>query len=137
MHGPSNASGLLSCVHHTYQAADMRRANQINMTCRTKKANERLLLQDHHSFPSIVQYYAFNEGWGQYDTQRIVQMGHVLDPTRLWGPTSGWVDPQDATASQGSDYEHYTGYVRSTLAKIPTCISSARTVSSDLLCRVA
>lgn len=59
-----------------------------------------------------MQYYAFNEGWGQYDTQRIVQMGHDLDPTRLWGAASGWIDPQDPTADQlVKVYQHYTGYV--------------------------
>ncbi|KAK9915397.1 hypothetical protein WJX75_008622 [Coccomyxa subellipsoidea] len=70
------------------------------------------LVEDHRSFVSIMQYYAFNEGWGQYDTQRIVQMGHDLDPTRLWGAASGWIDPQDPTADQlVKVYQHYTGYV--------------------------
>ena len=67
--------------------------------------------QEHQSFPSIVQYYTFNEGWGQYDKQRIVQFAHALDPSRLWGPTSGWVDPQDQTFGLGSVFEHYSGYV--------------------------
>ncbi len=70
------------------------------------------MLQDHVSFTCIGQYYAFNEGWGQYDTQRIVQMGHSLDSSRLWGAASGWIDPQDRTADQlVKTYQHYTGYV--------------------------
>jgi hypothetical protein len=71
--------------------------------------------QEHQSFPSIVQYYTFNEGWGQYDTQRIVQFAHAQDPSRLWGPTSGWVDPQDQTFGLGSVFEHYSGYVSGSL----------------------
>ena len=66
------------------------------------------VLQDHVSFTCIGQYYAFNEGWGQYDTQRIVQMGHSLDSSRLWGAASGWIDPQDRTADQlVKTYQHY------------------------------
>ena len=68
--------------------------------------------QEHLSFPSIIQYYTFNEGWGQYDTQKVVQAAHSQDPSRLWGAASGWVDPQDITADKGAKYQHYTGYVR-------------------------
>lgn len=69
-------------------------------------------VQDHSAVTSIGLYYAFNEGWGQYDTQRIVQMGHDMDPSRLWGAASGWIDPQDRTADDlKKEYEHYTGYV--------------------------
>ncbi|EIE19334.1 hypothetical protein COCSUDRAFT_44686 [Coccomyxa subellipsoidea C-169] len=51
------------------------------------------------------------EGWGQYDTQKVVQAAHSQDPSRLWGAASGWVDPQDITADKGAKYQHYTGYV--------------------------
>jgi hypothetical protein len=34
----------------------------------------------------------FNEGWGQYDTPRIVEMTKKLDPTRLVNNASGWTD---------------------------------------------
>ena len=77
-------------------------------------------VQEHYSFPSIVQMYTFNEGWGQYDTQKVVQFAHALNPSILWGPASGWVDPQDETFGYGSLYEHYTGYV-SLLLLHPFC----------------
>jgi hypothetical protein len=34
----------------------------------------------------------FNEGWGQYDTARIVNFIKELDPSRLVNNTSGWAD---------------------------------------------
>lgn len=86
-------------------------------------------LQEHYSNPSIGIYTVFNEGWGQFDTQRIVQEAKALDPSRLWDAASGWIDPQDGTAypagSQtakigdnwginhpGPWMYHYAGYVR-------------------------
>ncbi|BDA43732.1 probable beta-glucuronidase [Coccomyxa sp. Obi] len=69
------------------------------------------MIEEHYSNPSIVQMETFNEGWGQYDTQKVVQFAHSLNPSILWDPASGWVDPQDETAGYGSRYQHYTGYV--------------------------
>jgi len=42
--------------------------------------------------PCIVMWVPFNEGWGQYDTGRIVNLIKGLDPTRLVNNTSGWAD---------------------------------------------
>ena len=42
--------------------------------------------------PCIVMWVPFNEGWGQYDTPRIVDMIRELDPTRLVNNASGWSD---------------------------------------------
>lgn len=50
------------------------------------------MLQEHRSFPSIISYIVFNEGWGQYDTTRVVQLAKSLDPSRLFDGASGWVD---------------------------------------------
>ena len=43
-------------------------------------------------FPSIVTWVSFNEGWGQYDTERIVKWTQKYDPTRLVDGVSGWTD---------------------------------------------
>lgn len=43
-------------------------------------------------FPSIIMWVPFNEGWGQYDTPRIVRMVKELDPSRLVNAASGWAD---------------------------------------------
>lgn len=43
-------------------------------------------------FPSIVMWVPFNEGWGQYDVERIDSFVRERDPTRLLNTTSGWTD---------------------------------------------
>ena len=45
-----------------------------------------------YNHPSIVMWIPFNEGWGQYDTARIVTMTKDADPTRLVNNASGWTD---------------------------------------------
>ena len=42
--------------------------------------------------PSIISWVLFNEGWGQYDTVRLTETLHQLDPTRLIDAASGWFD---------------------------------------------
>jgi len=42
--------------------------------------------------PSIIMWVPFNEGWGQYDTPRIVDLIRKHDPTRLVNNASGWAD---------------------------------------------
>jgi len=42
--------------------------------------------------PCIVMWVPFNEGWGQYDTPRIVNLIKEFDPTRLVNNASGWAD---------------------------------------------
>jgi beta-galactosidase/beta-glucuronidase len=50
------------------------------------------LVRQHENHPSIVMWVPYNEGWGQWDTSRIVQKIKDLDPTRLVDNTSGWDD---------------------------------------------
>ncbi len=42
--------------------------------------------------PSIIVWVLFNEGWGQYDTERLTQWLKTLDPSRLVNNASGWTD---------------------------------------------
>ncbi|HNU31418.1 MAG TPA: DUF4965 domain-containing protein, partial [Sedimentisphaerales bacterium] len=42
--------------------------------------------------PCIVMWVPFNEGWGQFDTPRVVNLVRKLDPTRLVNNASGWTD---------------------------------------------
>jgi len=42
--------------------------------------------------PSIVMWILFNEGWGQFDTERMVRWMKAVDPTRLVDNASGWTD---------------------------------------------
>ena len=43
-------------------------------------------------FPSIIMWVDFNEGWGQYDTERIGEWVKNYDPSRLVNAISGWTD---------------------------------------------
>ncbi len=50
------------------------------------------LIQGRGNHPCIVMWVPYNEGWGQWDTARIVEMIKRLDPTRLVDNASGWTD---------------------------------------------
>ena len=43
-----------------------------------------------YSYPSVCYYTIFNEGWGQYDADRIYSELREYDPTRVYDATSGW-----------------------------------------------
>ncbi len=50
------------------------------------------MVDSHFNHPCIVMWVPFNEGWGQYDTARIVEWTRKMDPTRLVDNASGWTD---------------------------------------------
>jgi len=50
------------------------------------------LVEGRGNNPSIVMWVPYNEGWGQWDTPRIVDFIKKLDPTRLVDNASGWAD---------------------------------------------
>jgi len=45
-----------------------------------------------YNHPSIIMWVPFNEGWGQYDTERLVGWLKMYDPRRLVDNASGWKD---------------------------------------------
>lgn len=57
-------------------------------------------------YPSIVAWVPFNEGWGQYDTQRVTEIVRGLDPSRLVNSVSGWTD---RNVGDMRDVHHYPG----------------------------
>jgi beta-galactosidase/beta-glucuronidase len=56
--------------------------------------------------PSIVMWVPYNEGWGQWDTARIVGLIRSWDPTRLVNNASGWAD---RGAGDVNDVHKYPG----------------------------
>ncbi len=50
------------------------------------------LIRGRGNHPCIVMWVPYNEGWGQWDTPRIVEMIKNLDPSRLVDDASGWTD---------------------------------------------
>ncbi len=53
-----------------------------------KTAEETVTLLYNH--PSIVYFTLFNEGWGQYDADKLYLKMKELESTRVWDATSGW-----------------------------------------------
>lgn len=49
----------------------------------------RAMIAGFYNHPSIVVWVPFNEGWGQFDTVRILNLTKQLDPTRLVNGASG------------------------------------------------
>ena len=45
-----------------------------------------------YNFPSIVLWVPFNEGWGQFSTQKVTELIRRMDPSRLVDAASGWYD---------------------------------------------
>ena len=62
------------------------------------------LVVTHYNHPSIIMWVVFNEGWGQYDTERLSAWVKQLDPTRLVNNASGWTDKK---AGDVLDIHHY------------------------------
>lgn len=56
------------------------------------EAELKQLIETHWSHPSIIMWVVFNEGWGQYDTERLVKWVKEEDPSRLVDNASGWTD---------------------------------------------
>ena len=50
------------------------------------------MINTFYNHPSIIMWIPYNEGWGQWDTPRIVDLIKKLDPTRLVNNASGWTD---------------------------------------------
>ena len=50
------------------------------------------MIHDLKPFPSIIMWGVFNEGWGQYDTERVFDWAKHLDSTRITHSVSGWTD---------------------------------------------
>lgn len=50
------------------------------------------MVETHRNHPSIIMWVIFNEGWGQYDTERLTEWVKQIDPTRLVNNASGWTD---------------------------------------------
>jgi beta-galactosidase/beta-glucuronidase len=49
----------------------------------------RALVDGRYNHPSIVVWVPFNEGWGQFDTVRILNLTKQMDPSRLVDGASG------------------------------------------------
>ncbi len=56
--------------------------------------------------PSVVAWVPFNEGWGQFQTAKVLEWTKSYDPTRLVDGPSGW---QDRGSGDMVDMHRYPG----------------------------
>ncbi len=66
----------------------------------------RRLVTTHQNHPSIMMWVIFNEGWGQFDTERLSALVRSLDPTRLVNSASGWTDRSVGDVVDIHSYPH-------------------------------
>ncbi len=59
-----------------------------------------------HNHPCVVGYTIFNEGWGQYDSDRICRDCKGRDPSRFYIATSGWFAQEEGDAQSEHIYLH-------------------------------
>ncbi len=72
---------------------DMPSGNNTTPESRTQFEVElQRLVEGRFNHPSIIVWVLFNEGWGQYDTERLTPWLKSLDPSRLVDNASGWTD---------------------------------------------
>jgi hypothetical protein len=60
-----------------------------------------------YSHPSIIQWTVFNEGWVQYDTERLTDWTKKKDPSRIVSNASGWIDRNVGDIRDFHDYTLY------------------------------
>ncbi len=49
-----------------------------------------------YNHPCVVYYTVFNEGWGQFEADRVYAALKARDPSRIWDATSGWFFGHDS-----------------------------------------
>ncbi len=57
-----------------------------------------------YNHPCVVYYTVFNEGWGQYDADRIYKELKEYDPTRIYDATSGWFAEKESDVTSEHIY---------------------------------
>ncbi|WP_293910481.1 glycoside hydrolase family 2 protein [Sphaerochaeta sp. UBA5836] len=62
------------------------------------------MIQTLSNCTSIAMWVIFNEGWGQFDTQRMLSLVQSLDGSRTIDPTSGWYDQKIGSFSSRHVY---------------------------------
>ena len=61
-----------------------------------------------YNSPAVVLWTIFNEGWGQFDAEKVFEEMSKLDPTRLFDHASGWHD--QGIGAIKSDHVYFRKY---------------------------
>ncbi len=68
---------------------------------------QRRMIEHLYNNPSVIEWIVFNEGWGQYDTQRLTQWTRQYDPSRIVTGASGWTDYPVGDIYDNHDYSFH------------------------------
>ncbi|HEC03824.1 MAG TPA: glycoside hydrolase family 2 [Phycisphaerales bacterium] len=68
---------------------------------------QRRMIDHLYSHPSVIEWIVFNEGWGQYDTERLTQWTKRYDPGRIVTSASGWTDYPVGDIYDNHDYSFH------------------------------
>ena len=48
-----------------------------------------------YNHPCVIAYTIFNEGWGQFEPEKLYHLLRGMDPTRFYDVASGWFEPKE------------------------------------------
>lgn len=74
-----------------------------------------------YNHPCIITYTIFNEGWGQFNSDKIYRLVKAIDNTRLYDSTSGWFHQKESDFD--SQHIYFKNKVLSTKQKRPILLS--------------
>ena len=60
-----------------------------------------------YNTPSVVYYTVFNEGWGQFESEKLTALLKEIDSTRTYDSVSGWHDQGKGTSELKSYHIYY------------------------------
>lgn len=80
--------------------------NRVAQSAYDYKKELKEMINQFDSHPSIVTWVPFNEGWGQFNTEKIAKIVEEMDPSRLVDIPSGW---QDRGVGDMYDIHSYPG----------------------------
>ena len=90
-HLPTIVFPLIFNIHHKDNHYSM--FSRRNKEGRIEAINEFKQTIDYlYNFPCIALWTVFNEGWGQFDSKKIVNELKTIDNSRLYDHASGWHD---------------------------------------------
>ncbi len=72
--------------HQYFDGTELKRSPESEANYRNEWKE---IMDEHMSYPSVVCWVPFNEAWGQFKTEEIVDWTKAHDPSRLVNPASG------------------------------------------------